>query len=635
MAGIFHRETGFFIGDPETAPFPADYAADGAARRAALQDFILSASGWRKIFAADGDGESREAATTPGDRELCAAAAETFAEFLRKRSGKPSPVAAVGLDTRFTGPGIADVMIRVFLLRGIRVRYLFIVPAPEIMAWVKSSRDIDGFAYVSASHNPVGHNGLKFGLKGGVLGGKDAEELIRDFRLLAGDDRRMDGTVRELRQDGDGHSRIREEVRRVYGETGPWKKESGSAYGEFVRVVASDLSRPGDRQVFFDRLSREIGRRGCGIVIDMNGGARVLSVDRPLLEGLGVRVRIVNGGARDIAHAIVPEGESLETCRRELELARERDPSFVFGYTPDNDGDRGNLVFFDEASGRARPLEAQEVFALACAAELSYLAARRSGDTGAEKIAVVVNDPTSLRIDRIAAALGAEVRRAEVGEANVVALAAELRRDGYTVRILGEGSNGGNITHPSEVRDPLSTVFAVLKLLHLPEPYEILCRAVGRPDLAASEPTIGKILGMLPAFRTLGASDPAAILKIRSGDHMALKARYEEIFLREWDRRRRDLESRFGITSWEELNHEGTVCRSGTGPASRTGNGRGGLTILLKGPSGESRGFLWMRGSGTEPVFRILADLEGGDGDLLAELAAWQRSMVLEADREG
>jgi hypothetical protein len=33
------------------------------------------------------------------------------------------------------------------------------------------------------------------------------------------------------------------------------------------------------------------------------------------------------------------------------------------------------------------------------------------------------------------------------------------------VRILGEGSNGGTITHPSKVRDPLSTLGAMIRLL--------------------------------------------------------------------------------------------------------------------------------------------------------------------------
>ncbi len=59
--------------------------------------------------------------------------------------------------------------------------------------------------------------------------------------------------------------------------------------------------------------------------------------------------------------------------------------------------------------------------------------------------------------------------RAETGEANVVNLAEMLRSEGWVVSILGEGSNGGNITHPSKVRDPLSTLGAMIRLLRLPD----------------------------------------------------------------------------------------------------------------------------------------------------------------------
>jgi phosphoglucomutase len=39
-----------------------------------------------------------------------------------------------------------------------------------------------------------------------------------------------------------------------------------------------------------------------------------------------------------------------------------------------------------------------------------------------------------------------------------------------------------------------------------------------------------------------------------------------------------------------------------------------------------------MRGSGTEPVFRVMADVKGTDMKKEQELLQWQRRMVLEAD---
>ena len=137
---------------------------------------------------------------------------------------------------------------------------------------------------------------------------------------------------------------------------------------------------------------------------------------------------------------------------------------------PDNDGDRGNIVYINDRTGCAEILEAQEVFALSVLSELEFMKQTAAAAQGASaapgaKLAVAVNGPTSMRIERIAEAYGVEVFRAEVGEANVVNLAAEKRAEGFEVRILGEGSNGGNITHPATVRDPLNTIFALIKLI--------------------------------------------------------------------------------------------------------------------------------------------------------------------------
>ena len=42
--------------------------------------------------------------------------------------------------------------------------------------------------------------------------------------------------------------------------------------------------------------------------------------------------------------------------------------------------------------------------------------------------------------------------------------------------------------------------------------------------------------------------------------------------------------------------------------------------------------FIWMRGSGTEPVFRIMADIKGYDQAAEEYLVQWQGEMVRKAD---
>ncbi|MDC7223203.1 MAG: hypothetical protein PQJ60_05635, partial [Spirochaetales bacterium] len=96
----------------------------------ALKPLILSASGWRKVFAADRSEESLSPDITPEDRLLAAAMAQAYAELIKASGGR---TIALGTDSRPTGPALAEGMIPVFLNRGLEVRFTGICAAPEIM----------------------------------------------------------------------------------------------------------------------------------------------------------------------------------------------------------------------------------------------------------------------------------------------------------------------------------------------------------------------------------------------------------------------------------------------------------------------------------------------------------------------
>ena len=136
----------------------------------------------------------------------------------------------------------------------------------------------------------------------------------------------------------------------------------------------------------------------------------------------------------------------------------------------------------------------------------------------------------------------------------------------------------------------------------------------------------------MPKFTTTETSAPEAILSIKSKDQAALKKRYEEIFLGEWEKRKNYLKTDLNIISWTEINHEGTESSTGMGGDLRRGDQSGGLKILFKNAANREIGFIWMRGSKTEPVFRILADLEGENRKGERYLLDWQRSMLEKAD---
>jgi len=634
-----HPATGFAIGDPHSNPLSKAPSPEEA--RAFFDGLILSASGWRGVFGASDDDLSE--AIGPAKAYVAARMAATFADFLlgRRAGGNgTAPVVALGIDTRPTGPAIADAMARAFIAKGVRVRYAFICAAPEIMAWARRSGALpadhpdrlDAFCYVSASHNPPGHNGVKFGLvDGGVLPGADARTLIAALR---------DGAC--SRDDIAAASALLgsaspKAVAALFSSCGAEKRKALSDYALFAREVAGASTSLEAQEIELDALAAAIARRGAGVVAEMNGSARSLSIDEDFLSGLGVSVLRLNAEPRSFAHRIVPEGESLEPCRTALAEARASDPSFCLGYVPDCDGDRGNIVYWDGEAGEARAIEAQDTFALAVLAELTSTArnAFRPGGSRA-KAAVACNDATSLRIEAIAKALGVEVFRAETGEANVVGLARNLRDRGYEVRVLGEGSNGGVITHPAGVRDPLNTVAAILKLLYLrddddvPGPFRLWLERSGQGSSYRDEFGLTDVLQSLPRFATTSAFEDRAALRVRSRDHAALKDAYRPIFEREWPSIARALEGRYGPLTWKALASSGSSERELLGRFGESGSG--GLKILLSDESGRAAGFLWMRGSGTEPVFRVMVDVRDDDGSVEPMLLDRHATMVREAD---
>lgn len=629
---IYDETTNIALADPEVNPL-AHRRTTPQLLAETIQHYILSASGWRNIFAIDGDPESLTKEISTEDSYISAIMAYNFVNFLSKTKERPVSelTVLVAVDTRPTGPAIADMMIRTLLAMGAHVTYTFITAAPEAMAYSALSFDLDGFIYISASHNPVGYNGVKFGHSGKVLGPADSATLIASFTELLQMPEiadRIFGLLDSL------PSSAYEQVLKAVSTK---KQEALDQYRMFTgSVAAGSLYICGQDQIY-NTIHHYADTYGIGILADFNGSARTRSIDENLLDSLGVTFRMINTAPGVFAHRIVPEGESLDACRIALEEAYHNDPSFVFGYVPDCDGDRGNIVYIDEMTGTSSILEAQEVFALVALSELSYISLKQDRK---ERLAIAVNGPTSMRIDSIAACFGADVFRAEVGEANVVQLAEDLRNSGYEVRILGEGSNGGNITYPASVRDPLNTVISLLKLLTFRGDadgkglFRHWCELSGQTELYTEHFSLSDIIETLPKYQTTSAYEERAIMHISTSDHEVLKSRYEELFAEFWNANSTRLRDEMGIVSWKEFNTTGTKEIEGVGKEAREDSSKGGLKIVFYDADDNPTDYIWMRGSGTEPVFRVLADCRGSDPSREERLLSLHKDLITRADTQ-
>ena len=588
---------------------------------------ILSASGWRKVFAEDGDEQSRMGTIGEENRLLCALAAASFAQYMTERQSA-APVIAVGRDSRPTGAEIADSMLRALTGFGITVQYLGIAAAPEIFAYAKT---LDGFLYISASHNPIGHNGLKFGLNdGGVLCGSENAKIIASFckKCAAPDAHTQAQSV--LQQADEAH------IAAIYRDSPNVKKAALRAYESLMRVIVTGDGDAAAQEAIFSAMQRALKQKPLRIICDMNGSSRAESIDRAFIEACGLGFDAFNERAGEIAHEIIPEPENLMYCAKKMDAAqRAGRTDALLGYMPDCDGDRGNIVYWNERAGRAEPITAQEVFALCVMAETAY--SFKQNPDPAVKRAVAVNCPTSLRIDEICRAFGATLCRAEVGEANVVNLARQKREEGYEVRIFGEGSNGGNITYPSAVRDPVATVFALIKLLTIRSEggekglFELWCEKSGQAEKYRPDFTLADIIATLPAYATTGVSEERAALRVQTADKAALKRRFKTIFEREWEAAHTRLREQFGIARYDAAATNGATEIL---DVTDWGNQNGGLKIRFFDESDSPIAFIWMRPSGTENVFRVLCDVKGRDSQQAErKLLDWERRMIQEADR--
>lgn len=592
-------------------------------------NMILSASGWRKVFAVSG--EETDTTTEIGMENTCISvlSALVFSDYVKKRTGKRTPTIVLGIDTRPTGPEIANVMIRLLLKEKVVVRYVGVTAAPEIMAY---SKLFDGFIYISASHNPIGHNGIKFGLNdGGVLNGKENALLVEEFKAKCSDEFALQNVSRLI------SVRSQSDLEWVYSESISTKKEALEIYKTFSKNVISSLTNVSLQDKFFDNLKAQIKANPIGIVCDFNGSARTMSIDKEIFAENNLNFYPFNDIPGKIVHEIIPEPENLVYCAKKMEeLQKAGTKDAILGYMPDCDGDRGNIVYWDSKTDSAQILKAQEVFSLSVLAELAF-SYWLNKNNSSYKPAVAVNCPTSMRIDEIAKAFNAKVFRGEVGEANVVNTARLARKEGYTVRILGEGSNGGTITFPSSVRDPINTIFAFIKLLTIKDTAEgkglfhIWCQLSGQEDKYKDDFTLSDVLETLPVYTTTGVSESRAILKISTMDHAKLKGNFQKVFENSFKNGADGLLKKYGISSYKCILTNATTEKVDAKDFSESG--KGGLKIQLFENSDKPSAFIWMRGSGTEPVFRIMCDVKGNNPDKEKDLLAWETKMLFEADK--
>jgi phosphomannomutase len=330
--------------------------------------------------------------------ELSVVYARALHQFL------PKGVIMAGQDSRPSGEDIIHAMMDELVRLGRTVIYCGIVPTPTVQFMVHNTEAVGGFI-VTASHNPIEWNGLKFVREDSTF--LHPNECAQLFNLV--------DKNKELQDAKD--------LGIIWPEQNAIQKHVIAC----VSLKCIDLNR--------------IQRRHFKIVIDAVNGAGAHALPT-MLESLGCEVIELNCEPDgNFTRGTEPLPENLKDLCQAV-ISHDADA----GFAVDPDADRLAVV-----NEKGEPLG--EEYTLVLAAD-GYL----NNTVKNEKF--VVNLSTSLALEKLAESKNCSVIRSAVGEINVVNKMNEIGSD------LGGEGNGGVILRECHLgRDSLVAVTMVLNRL--------------------------------------------------------------------------------------------------------------------------------------------------------------------------
>jgi phosphomannomutase len=310
----------------------------------------------------------------------------------------------IGRDTRPSGAMFRHAVISGLLATGCEVIDLGVCPTPSVQLAVRSHGAAGG-VIITASHNPVEYNGLKFVSPRGIF-------LTEE-----------EGTaVRSLYQSGTFDY--------VGNQPAPAVQDDRKAVARHVSAILAlsvlDVSR--------------IQARKFKVVLDPGNGTGAM-VGGPLLDALGCQTVLLHGEPTGVfSRGPEPVAENLEElCKTVVGEGAD------VGFATDPDGDRLSIV---TNTGVA----IGEEFSMVLGADL--VLSRTGGGT------VVTNLSTSRMVDRVADRWGGRVVRTPVGEVHV-----SLRMIAEKAVVGGEGNGGVILPEAHLGRDAAVGMALVLELL--------------------------------------------------------------------------------------------------------------------------------------------------------------------------
>jgi phosphomannomutase len=335
--------------------------------------------------------------------------AAAYGEYCKRhRPGKPAVV--LGRDGRITGKILANLVSSTLLANGVDVKAIGVCPTPTVALAVERSDALGGIS-VTASHNPMQWNGLKFFAETGMF--LDADENEQLWQIAE------EGNLQYSPWNNLG----------VHSSEDQWIQKHVDAILS-LQYIKKDVIRQRRLRVVLDCVNA-----AGGIIVPM------------FLRELGCEVIEMNCDVSGIfSHTPEPIPENL------LDLAsRVKAEKADLGIAVDPDVDR--LVLITE---KGEPLG--EEYTIASAVKFVLETERQLGHTYSQS--VVVNLSTTRAVEDIAVSYGAKCIRTPVGEINV---AKKMQQIGAVIG--GEGSGGVILPAVHLGRDALVGAGLILQML--------------------------------------------------------------------------------------------------------------------------------------------------------------------------
>jgi phosphomannomutase len=343
--------------------------------------------------------------------EILSRYSAAFGNFCRSHGRSTCPKVVLGRDSRISGEMCNFAVLSGLLATGCEVIDIGICPTPTVQIAVEELR-ADGGIVITASHNPIQWNALKFiGSEGTFLAQREAEKL---FDLVKNN--------KITYQPWNGLGKVKSDL-----------KTQKSCHGWIQKHIQKIL-----KLRYVD--VKKIKRKKLKVVLDCCNGAGG-TISPHLLKALGCQViELFCEPDGNFAHNPEPRPENLVSLCRAVKKNRAD-----IGFANDPDVDRLAIV-----SDQGMPLSEETTLALAT----KFILSKKP------KSKVVTNISTSRMIDDIAKEFDSKVYRTKVGEAHVVG---SLKAVGGIIG--GEGNGGVILPELHYGRDALVGMALILEYL--------------------------------------------------------------------------------------------------------------------------------------------------------------------------